>query len=582
VLPAVAGIDRPFDYLVPEKLDDRVTVGTRVRIGLHGRRVGGWVVADRVTPPAGIELRPIAGVTGFGPPGDVVDLAGWAAWRWAGRTGAFLATASPFHAVRELPTCGRTTAPRGPTPAAGDLEEGAVAEALANARSVVRVPPALDPFPLVEAAVAARADGAGALVVVPGQDWAARTADRLRRRGHPVALLPDGWADAAAGGRVVVGTRSAAWAPVPRLSMTVVLDAHDEAHTEERAPTWNAWVVAAERAQRRSAPCVLVSPCPMLEALAWGRLVTVSRRAERLGWAPLEVVDRRKEDPRSGLFSERLVAVTRGAGTAPADRVVCVLNRTGRGRLLACGSCGEPARCEGCEGPLAQTDAAGTLRCRRCGQERPDVCAACGSQRWRVLRPGVARVREELEALAGLPVDEVTSQSAGDSSDVPLIVGTEAVLHRVREVGTVVFLDFDQELLAPRYRAGEQALALLARASRLVGGRTGRGRILVQTRLPGNEVIDAAVHADPGRLAAEEAARRSALALPPATAIALVSGPSAEAYVEGLDAGAVDLLGPDDGRWLVRAPDHRALCDALAAVPRPPGRLRIEVDPLRA
>jgi primosomal protein N' (replication factor Y) len=176
----------------------------------------------------------------------------------------------------------------------------------------------------------------------------------------------------------------------------------------------------------------------------------------------------------------------------------------------------------------------------------------------------------------------VTSQSAGDSSDVPLIVGTEAVLHRVREVGTVVFLDFDQELLAPRYRAGEQALALLARASRLVGGRTGRGRILVQTRLPVNEVIDAAVHADPGRLAAEEAARRSALALPPATAIALVSGPSAEAYVEGLDAGAVDLLGPDDGRWLVRAPDHRALCDALAAVPRPPGRLRIEVDPLRA
>ncbi|HWC38669.1 MAG TPA: hypothetical protein VG476_09085, partial [Acidimicrobiales bacterium] len=70
--------------------------------------------------------------------------------------------------------------------------------------------------------------------------------------------------------------------------------------------------------------------------------------------------------------------------------------------------------------------------------------------------------------------------------------------------------------------------------------------------------------------------------LPPATAIALVSGPSAEAFVEGLDLGVVDLLGPDDGRWLVRAPDHRVLCDALATVPRPPGRLRIEVDPLRA
>ncbi|HWC39332.1 MAG TPA: hypothetical protein VG476_12420, partial [Acidimicrobiales bacterium] len=85
VLPDVAGIDRAFDYLVPGKLDDRVTVGTRVRIGLHGRRVGGWVLADRVTPPAGIELRPIAAVTGFGPSDDVVELAAWAAWRWAGR-----------------------------------------------------------------------------------------------------------------------------------------------------------------------------------------------------------------------------------------------------------------------------------------------------------------------------------------------------------------------------------------------------------------------------------------------------------------------------------------------------------------
>jgi primosomal protein N' (replication factor Y) len=379
-----------------------------------------------------------------------------------------------------------------------------------------------------------------------------------------------------------VGTRSAAWAPVPDLSAVVVLDAHDEAHDEERAPTWNAWVVAAERAERHSAPCLLVSPCPTLEALAWGRLVTVSRRSEREGWARLEVVDRRKEDPRSGLFSERLVTVARAAGPAPADRVVCVLNRTGRGRLLACGACGELARCERCEGPLAQTDAPGSLRCRRCGQERPDVCAACGSQRWRVLRAGVAKVREELEALAGLPVGEVSSQTVDIDLDASVLVGTEAVLHRLRGVGTVVFLDFDQELLAPRYRASEQALALLVRASRLVGGRTGGGRILVQTRLPGNEVIDAALHADPGRLAAADSERRWALGLPPATALALVSGPSAGAYIDGLDGQDVEVLGPEGGGWLVRAPDHGVLCDALAAVARPPGRLRIEVDPLRA
>jgi primosomal protein N' (replication factor Y) len=581
VLPDVAGIDRPFDYAVPPQFDDRISVGARVRIVLHGRRVGGWVVADRVRPPEGVVLRPIAGVTGLGPAADVVELAGWAAWRWAGRTGAFLATASPSRALRELPEPARSDAPRHTAVPAGELEEGVVAEAMAHRRSVVRLPPAADPFPLVETAVADRAGDEGALVVVPSQDWAARTADRLGRRGHPVALLPANWAEAAAGGRVAVGTRSAAWARVPKLSRVVVLDAHDEAHGEERAPTWNAWVVAAERAARCAASCLLVSPCPTLEELAWGRLVTGSRRAERQGWATLEVVDRRKEDPRSGLFSERLVMIARAAGASAAERVVCVLNRTGRARLLACSACGELARCERCQGPLAEADVGDLLRCRRCGQERPNVCAACGSRRWRALRPGVAKVRDELEALAGMPVGEVSSRTADANLDAAVLVGTEAVLHRLRGAGTVVFLDFDQELLAPRYQASEQALALLARASRLVGGR-GRGRIIVQTRLPGNEVIDAALHADPGRLAAVDAERRSALGLPPATALALLSGPSAERYAAALDTRAVDVLGPDDGRWLVRAPDHRVLCDALAAAPRPTGRLRVEVDPRRA
>jgi primosomal protein N' (replication factor Y) len=124
---------------------------------------------------------------------------------------------------------------------------------------------------------------------------------------------------------------------------------------------------------------------------------------------------------------------------------------------------------------------------------------------------------------------------------------------------------------------------MLVRAARLVGGRVDGRRILVQTRIPRHEVIDAAVHADPSRLSVVEAARRVALRFPPETAVAAVSGAGAEAFVAGLPRPAgLDVLGPADGRWLVRAPDHAVLCDALAATPRPPARLRIEVDPLRA
>jgi hypothetical protein len=102
----------------------------------------------------------------------------------------------------------------------------------------------------------------------------------------------------------------------------------------------------------------------------------------------------------------------------------------------------------------------------------------------------------------------------------------------------------------------------------------------VQTRLPGHEALDAALHGDPGRLAVVESARRAALRLPPHTALARISGPGAKVVVDAL--AGLDVAGPAGDRWLVRAPDHDALCDALAAAPRPAERVRVEVDPLRA
>jgi len=114
----------------------------------------------------------------------------------------------------------------------------------------------------------------------------------------------------------------------------------------------------------------------------------------------------------------------------------------------------------------------------------------------------------------------------------------------------------------------------------LVGGRSGGGRVVVQTRLPGHEVLDAALHGDPGRLAVVESARRAALRLPPHAALARLSGPGAKVVVDALR--GVDVSGPAGDRWLVRAADYRTLCGALTAVPRPPERVRIEVDPLQA
>ena len=574
VLPDVAGIEKTFDYLVPPAWDAPddprgalVEVGSIVRIDLHGRRIGGWVVADRVEPPAGVVLRPLAKATGLGPPAEIIALARYAAWRWCGHLANVLTTASPPTAVRVLPapTAGGH-APAGPDASYDQLF------AAAQPR-VVRLPPADDAFAIVTAATRR----GNTLVLTPSVDDARAVAARLRRSGVTVALHPRDWALGAAGA-TVVGARAAAFAPVGGLAAIVVLDEHAEAYGEERMPTWHARDVCIERARLAGVPCVLTSPAPTLDVLAEVAEIVPSRADERAGWPIFDVIDRRRDDPsHAGLFGERVVSALRGEGP-----VVCVLNRTGRSRLLACAACGELARCERCRASVHQGDDT-TLRCAQCGKTRPAVCDACGSQRLKNLRLGVTRAREELEALAQRPAIEVTATHELGEQSGALYIGTEAVLHQVRAARVVVFLDFDQELLAPRFRVAEQAMALLIRAARLVGGRGDGGRVVIQTRLPRHEVLDAALHADPGRLVATERAMRQALMLPPYTALAMVSGAAAPAFVARLAGVAgIDVIGPNQDRWLIRAPDHRRLADALEAVDRPAGRLRIEVGPLRA
>ncbi len=574
VVTDVAGVDKEFDYLVPASLAPAIRIGTQVRVDLSGRRVGGWVVGLGAEADPKLPLRPITKVRGWGPEKDLVELAGWAAWRWAGRRWALLATASAERAVPVLP--GPARRPPAPPPSTGLTVALPI-----DGPVTLRLPPSADVTPVV----AELAQRGPTLVVVPSVSRAAVLADRLRRAGGDVAVVPADWARARAGAAVVAGARAAAWAPCPGLAAVAVIDGHDERLVQEQTPTWSAVTVAAERARRAGVPCVVISGCPTVELLAAAPVRLVDPHRERQGWAPLEVVDRRPDDPRLGLYSERLVALIR-----TEQRVVCLLNRTGRARLLVCAACGEVTRCEQCGGALAQdpvTQSAGALLCPRCGLGRPHVCASCGSSRLRFLKVGVTRAREELESLAGRPVGEVTA-ATGPLPDADILVGTEAVLHRVTprdRIDAVAFVEFDQELLAPRVNAGEASLALLAHASRLVGGRS--GRVLVQTRLPDHAVVRAALVADPGILIGAERQVRTALRLPPVTAMALVSGPAAEAYVDRLRAqplvpgGQLELLGPDRGEWMIKASDAATLADTLAGVPRPPGRLRLAVSPAR-
>ncbi|MEO7397332.1 MAG: hypothetical protein ABIW84_02085 [Ilumatobacteraceae bacterium] len=586
VVPDLTGLDRQFDYLVPSDLADRIRIGTSVGVPLNSRRVKGWVVALGPPDPARAlgRLLPITKIAGIGPSAEVVRLARWAARRWAGRLRPFLVAASPQGVVLATPP-----AHHGATVSEGVDERTSTLLGLGG--GVLRLAPATDLVPVILAAYRL----GPTLVVTPAVAEGRVLAARLRRCGLTVAVLPHEWASAAGGVDVVLGARAAVWGPCPNLASIVVVDEHDESLQEQRQPTWHGRDVAIERARRAGVPVLLVSPCPSATAVTvfgpgfgpefdpeFGP-ANVSRPTvvdERNGWPIVEIVDRTKDDPwQKSLITSALIRQVRD----PLRTVICVLNTTGRSRLLACRRCRSLQRCEVCEAAVAQRDDS-NFECARCGTLRPPVCQACGASAFANLRIGVTRLREELEAAAGRPVVSVTGKDT-DTEGVAaagIYVGTEAALHRVRNANTVAFLDFDAELLAPRYRATEQSMALLARAARLVGGRTAGGRLLVQTFLPHHEVLDAALHADPGRLMGKELQRRRELGFPPFAAIAVVSGAGAEAYARGLAPAGVQWAPNLDGNVLLRAATWDVLGNAIAEHPRPKGaRIRIEIDPSR-
>ncbi len=534
-------------------------------------------MATDVVPDTPTErILPIAKVVGAGPPPELLALGRWAAHRWAGSEVALFRAASAPNAVRDP----WPAVPTRPGP-------GFAVEVLAW-------PPAADRRALVADRLGV--DGS-TLVLVPDGARLGTLVRDLERRGRRVLVMRSdrddaertaAWSAARAGDVVVVGGRTAVWAPVPDLAAVIVLDEGDEALQEERVPTWHARDVAVERARRAGAPVTLVAPVPTPEAGALtGRVIVRPAPVdERAGWPAVTVVDLRAEPPGNGLLSDALARALRATVDA-GDRAVCVLNRKGRARLLTCLACSTVATCEHCDAAVVEVEP-GMLTCPQCGTTRPTICTNCHGTRLRASRLGVQRLRDALAAL--LPRTEIAwlDASVHDVPDAPVVVGTEAVLHRV-PARLVAFLELDQELFAHRARAGQQAATLVARAARLVGSRSRAGRLVLQTRNPDHALLSWVRSGDPEPLMDAEQARRRLLGFPPFGAVAELSGEAA-AVRAALDVLPADLrvLGPSARgaglAALVLAPGPDALADVLAVAGptgRAAGRLRIAVDPPR-
>ncbi|TVQ60025.1 MAG: primosomal protein N' [Phycisphaerales bacterium] len=415
--------------------------------------------------------------------------------------------------------------------------------------------------------------GAGAIVLVPEISLTPQTAGRfLGRFGQAgVAVLHSGltaaqrhqqWARIATGeARIVVGARSAIFAPFPaRVGLIIVDEEHDEGYKQDQAPRYHGRDVAIKRAQIEGCPVVLGSATPSLESwrnATQGRFV-LSELSERVGGARLprvQVVDLAEErrarpwsDQRVHLLGPRLESAI-GRTLAAGGQIILLLNRRGFANYICCPDhrCGWTLRCDECDATMVYhldklSPAGGVVRCHHCLAEvkLPAECPLC-ARRVSVFGLGTQRVEQELsrvfpELIEGetlLRVDGDTMRTGRDwlrtldrfgRGEVLCMIGTQMIAKgldypNVRLVGVI---NADTALNLPDFRAAERTFQLVSQ----VAGRSGRGaepgRVVVQTMAPESPAIALAATHDYRAFAQQEMEMREQAGLPPFARMARV------------------------------------------------------------
>ena len=397
--------------------------------------------------------------------------------------------------------------------------------------------------------------------------------------------------------RIVVGTRSAIFAPMVDLGLILVDEEHDSSYKQEETPRYHGRDVAVMRAKFNNAVVVLGSATPSLESWAnsergrYQRVEMLTRVMNR----PLpvvELVDMRiefKETAREDIFSRQLVAETQ-ATIDRGEQVIILLNRRGYSFTVICRSCGEKIECENCaismtyHKPVLGTDlhahAGDRLECHYCGFRRsiPKVCPKCQSEHLYYLGAGSQQGEERLQELFPNArigrMDRDTVRGRGDlerlltrlhSGEINLLVGTQMIAkgHDVHGVTLVGVIGADSALGLPDFRAAERVFQLLTQVS----GRAGRGelpgRVLVQTYHPEHYAIQYSATHDYTGFVAKELQYSRWMHYPPAAVLANV-------LVQGESMAEAAAWANTLGRWFAATPldNVRVLGPSAAPIAR--------------
>lgn len=489
--------------------------------------------------------------------------------------------------------------------------------------------------------------GRGAIVLVPEISLTPQTVSRFRAWfGDEVAVLHSGlsdgerfdqWRQIRSGQkRIVVGARSALFAPLRDLGVIIVDEEHEGSYKQSEAPRYHARDVAVMRARLSGALCVLGSATPSLES--WRnaqrgkfRVLSLPSRVGGRPMPPVSLVDLRKErgsgvghGEGSGVLSPRLVYAVRDA-LARREQCILLLNRRGYSSFIQCRSCGEVRECPQCSVSLTFHRRRGRLLCHHCRheEEAPKRCERCGSTEIGFHGMGTEQVERVVTEtfpqarVARMDVDTTSGKWSHaeilgrvERREVDILLGTQMIAKGLDFpwVTLVGVVNADVGLHLPDFRASERTFQLLSQ----VAGRAGRGdrggEVIIQTSLPGHYAVQAALSHDFEGFAEEELTARKSPPYPPLVRLVnvVLSSPVEELAVSGAESAArwvgerlgragagANLVGPAPapierlhGRWrwhfFVRGGSVREITNLLTglveAAPLPSGDVRLAID----
>lgn len=599
-------VDGSFHYLIPEGIE--VDVGKRVIVPFGKRNLIGYVISVTDKAPSGIDVKEVLDVVDQGPilTEGLLWLASWINDYYLSPIGEVIHCFVP----PGLPGKGRKNRP--------------ILTSIKMDSHLSLTPSQENVFTMIKEATenggygcfllhgvtgsgkteiylrvieAVREKGKGAIFLIPEISLTKQTLERLTSRfGDGVALLHSGmrrgersyhWRRIQMGEAwVVIGARSAVFAPIRNLGLIIVDEEHEVSYKQdETSPRYHARDVAIMRAMHEGALVLLGSATPSIESyynttIGKSRLLRLNERVDKRPLPQVRIVDMRRE--RGKIFSRLLMEEIKKR-LILGEKIILFLNRRGHSSFILCRDCGDVERCPRCNLALTYHLKGKRMRCHYCNYSRtvPDRCPGCGGVNMEYMGVGTQRVEEEIGRLFDgarvVRMDSDTTKhidshqrilTSFEKGDADILLGTQMVAKGLDfpDVTLVGVILADTALNLPDFRASERTFNLLTQ----VAGRAGRGEkegmVIIQTYNPGHYSIVAASSHDYESFYNEEIPLRERLGYPPFSHLVILR---VMGRVEGRVMGVAERLGDE-----LRGRAHEYGVNILGPAPCPLPRIR--------